>query len=126
MVSSNWVWFIVIAAVIAFLLLRRSSFARADDVEAALKDRALVIDVRSSGEFASGHLAGVTNVPLDRLAQEIAALAPDRSQPIALHCLSGARSASGCATLRRMGYTRVYNLGSYGRAEKLLTTLRTE
>jgi rhodanese-related sulfurtransferase len=31
---------------------------------------ALLVDVRSPGEFAAGHIAGAINVPLDRLPQE--------------------------------------------------------
>ena len=89
-------------------------------VEGEKAPSALDIDVRTEGEYASGHLAGTTNVPLARLAGEIEKLAPDHQTPIALHCLSGGRSASAMAALKRMGYTRVYNLGSYGRAEKLL------
>jgi phage shock protein E len=120
MSASNWIFLVLCIAFIAFFLLKRASFARGEDVEAALKDHALVIDVRTEGEYASGHLAGTTNIPLARLAGEIEKLAPDRQAPIALHCLSGGRSASAMAMLKRLGYTRVYNLGSYSRAEKLL------
>jgi len=124
--SSNWIFLAIVAVFLVFFLLKRASFASGEDVEAALKAGALIIDVRTPGEHAGGHLPGVTNVPLDQLAQRIEQLEPNRERPIALHCLSGARSASGAATLKRMGYKHVYNLGSYGRAEKLLGNRKVE
>jgi phage shock protein E len=60
------------------------------------------------------------NIPLDRLREEIARLAPNVEQPLLLHCLSGTRSGMGKAMLKKMGYRNVFNLGSYGRAEKIL------
>lgn len=117
---SNWMFLVVVIAFVALFLLKRTSFASGEDVEAALMHGALVIDVRTEGEYASRHLPGTTNIPLPRLTGAIEKLAPDRQTPIALHCLSGGRSASAMSALKRMGYTRVYNLGSYGRAKKLL------
>jgi phage shock protein E len=85
-----------------------------------LKKGATVIDVRSEAEFQERHLPGTTNVPLNRLGDEIARVAPKKGQPLLLHCLSGSRSAAGEALLKKMGYQNVFNLGSYGRAEKIL------
>jgi rhodanese-related sulfurtransferase len=48
-------------------------------------------------------------------------VAPNKEQPLLLHCLSGTRSAAGEDTLKRMGYQNVLNLGSYGRAQKILS-----
>ena len=62
------------------------------DLEKVL-DSALVLDVRSRGEFASGHLPGALNVPhtelRDRL-DEVRAAADGR--PVRVHCASGFRS----------------------------------
>lgn len=123
MTRSNCFLLAAVAVIVVFLVLRPTSHAQGGDVEAALRDHALVIDVRTTGEYAAGHLPGVTNVPINRLAKEIVALAPDHDRPIALHCASGGRSGSGCEMLKKMGYTRVYNLGSYGRAEKMLRAI---
>lgn len=51
-----------------------------------------LVDVRSPGEFAAGHVPGSINVPLDRLEQELAVLFPDKDKPLLVYCLSGARS----------------------------------
>lgn len=76
--------------------------------------RPLLIDVRSEGEFAGGHLDGALNLPLDRLGAAIAAVAPDPARPLVLYCASGARSGYGCALLMAMGYHDVSNGGAIG------------
>lgn len=74
----------------------------------------LVVDVRSQGEFASGHIAGSINLPLDRMAQEAAAVLPTDGTPIVLCCLSGARSGMAAQWLTAQGYRQVTNGGSVG------------
>lgn len=69
-----------------------------------------VIDVRSPEEYRSGHIPGSHNIPLNRI-DEIEKVAPDLSAKLFVYCLSGARSASACAFLVRMGYTNVVNIG---------------
>jgi rhodanese-related sulfurtransferase len=46
---------------------------------------------------------------------------PDKNQELMLHCLSGMRSGVARRQLRAMGYTRVFNLGSYHRARKIVS-----
>ena len=115
-------WIVVAGVVAAFLVLKRLMLLRPAAARALFEKGARVIDVRSEGEFQKGHLPGAVNVPLDRLRDEIVRHAPDKEQPLLLHCLSGARSAMGKASLRKMGYRNAFNLGSYGRAEKILGT----
>lgn len=67
---------------------------------------ALLLDVRSPQEYASGHLPGAVNLPLNQLA----AIDVPKDRPIFAYCHSGARSARACAFLGRMGYQAV-NLG---------------
>ncbi len=75
---------------------------------------ALVIDVRSPGEFAGGHLEGSFNLPLDRLESDIVRIVPDLATPIVLCCASGMRSAMAMQALQRMGYQKVSNGGGVG------------
>jgi phage shock protein E len=79
-----------------------------------LPDNALVIDVRSAAEFASGHIQGAINIPLDRFSGSIAAAAPDKHQPVVLCCLSGGRSGSALSVMKQLGYTQVHNGGGVG------------
>lgn len=68
-----------------------------------------VIDVRSPGEYAMGHVQGAVNLPLDRFAQEIEGLVPDRSAVLVLYCASGARSGMACNVLQQLGYQNIVN-----------------
>jgi phage shock protein E len=72
-------------------------------------ENALILDVRSPGEFASGHVDGAVNLPLDRFVDNYAALAPDKAQQIVMYCQSGARSGQAVQFLAQQGYTKVVN-----------------
>lgn len=63
-----------------------------------------VVDVRTPGEYSSGHLPGAHNVPLDRLAAALPALQSAAARgAVLVVCASGARSAQACATLAEHG-----------------------
>ncbi|WP_030728214.1 rhodanese-like domain-containing protein [Streptomyces sp. NRRL S-237] len=63
-----------------------------------------VVDVRTPGEFASGHLPDAVNVPLDRLGRSLPELrrAAER-RPLLVVCASGARSENAATTLASQG-----------------------
>jgi phage shock protein E len=85
-----------------------------------LKHGALVIDVRSPGEFNSGHLPAAINIPLDEIETALPRRVKDKNQVLLLHCASGMRSGMAKKKLNGMGYANAFNLGSYGRAESIL------
>ena len=61
-----------------------------------------IVDVRSTGEFMAGHVAGSINIPLNRIQGSIEEL-KQMPQPIILCCASGARSAQATSFLRSIG-----------------------
>ncbi|MCE7948974.1 MAG: rhodanese-like domain-containing protein [Chloroflexi bacterium CFX4] len=69
----------------------------------------LLLDVRTVGEFASGHIGGAANIPVEELANRLAEVPND--QPIVIYCRSGNRSAQAARILRSAGYAVVYDLG---------------
>lgn len=71
---------------------------------------AVLLDVRTKEEYADYHIEGSVNIPLDRL-DTISGRIPDKATPLFVHCLSGGRSASAAAYLKRNGYSRVYDIG---------------
>lgn len=113
-------WIVIVGVVAAFLLAKRLTQASPATAREWLNKGALVIDVRSEAEYREQHLPGTINIPLDRLGDEIAQHAPNKEQPLLLHCRSGVRSGMGTSALRKIGYLNVLNLGSYGRAEKII------
>ena len=117
----NWTTILVIAAVVAVIfLMKKSGQISAKDALAHLKNGALVIDVRSPGEFNSGHLPNVINIPLDEIATALPKRVKDKNQTLLLHCASGMRSGIAKDTLKSLGYANVFNLGSLARARKIV------
>ncbi|MFH8617925.1 rhodanese-like domain-containing protein [Streptomyces sp. NPDC017979] len=63
-----------------------------------------VVDVRTPGEYAAGHLPGAVNVPLDQLRRALPELTGAAGRrPLLMVCASGARSERACAALARHG-----------------------
>ena len=120
----NWKTTLVLAViVIAFLLFKKAGQISITDARRHVENGASIIDVRSPGEFASGHLAKAENIPLDQIRTVLPRQAHDKSQVLLLHCQSGMRSAAAAKALKNMGYTNVYNLGSISRARKVVEDL---
>lgn len=119
--NGNWTPTLIIAGVlVVFFLLKRSGRISAKDAMAHLKNGALVIDVRSAGEFNSGHLAKAINIPLDEIESTLPRRVKDKNQALLLHCATGMRSGVARGKLKGMGYSNSFNLGSFGRAEKIV------
>ena len=117
----NWTTTLVIAAVIAVvIIIKKNGQISAKDALEKLKAGALVIDVRSPGEFNTGHLLTAINIPLDEIETALSKRVKDKNQVLLLHCASGMRSGMAKSKLKGMGYTNAFNLGSYGRAESVL------
>ena len=67
-----------------------------------------LVDVRSRPEFESGHVDGAVHLPLERLAQDAPLLLSDKSAPMVLYCLSGARSGMALQWLRQSKATGLF------------------
>lgn len=80
------------------------------DARTLVANGARLVDVRTTSEFASGHLEGAVNVPVQDLERRLAELEP-RDRPIVLYCRSGNRSARAARVLRDAGFTAVHDLG---------------
>lgn len=103
---------LVLAALLLGWMLFNRSRGRIDSGQAhkLVEAGAKLIDVRSPAEFASGHLPGATNVPLDQLARRIDELGA-KDQPIVLYCASGMRSGRALGMLQSEGFSEAHNLG---------------
>lgn len=119
-------WFLVVfvgATAVFFLTLRFRGSIGLEAAAAHVRAGAKIIDVRSPAEFREEAVPGAVNVPLGDLETAIGRVAPNRDQVLLVHCLSGGRSGLARARLSRMGYRRVFNLGSLGRAQALARRL---
>jgi phage shock protein E len=116
-------WIIVaitVVLLIGYIFLRRRGQISADIAAAYLRQGALVIDVRSPAEYGTGHLKGAVNMPLQQIDSLVGNQVKDKNKVLLLHCQSGVRSGMAKNRLTALGYTRVYNLGSYDRAAHIL------
>lgn len=75
------------------------------------QEGATFVDVRTAAEFAAGHAGGTRNIPLDELVARSGELDPERW--VVLCCASGTRSGMAAGLLRRQGFRKVANAGSW-------------
>lgn len=73
-------------------------------------DAPLILDVRTPGEYADGHIPGAVNIPHAALGARLAELGEDRDVEIVVHCQSGRRAATAEQMLMDAGYTGIQHL----------------
>ncbi len=87
-------------------------FLDVDEARRMMTEGGLVVDVRTEEEWAAGHAAQSTWLPLHELEARILELPADK--PLLLVCRSGARSGQAAAFLRHHGFD-AHNLGPWQR-----------
>ena len=73
-------------------------------------EKALIIDVRESSEFAKGHIKGATNQPLTSLKDKISDLSKYKDSVVLAYCNSGTTSGKACRLLSQAGFSNVHNI----------------
>lgn len=81
------------------------------DYAALVKQGAIILDVRSKGEYQGGHIKGSINISVDSLSSNLNKLNKDK--PIITCCASGMRSANAKSVLKSNGFSEVYNGGGW-------------
>lgn len=82
------------------------------DYAQLVKDGAVILDVRSKGEYQGGHIKGSLNIAVNQLRDNLHRL-PGKEKPIITCCASGMRSASAKSILESNGYKNVHNGGGW-------------
>jgi len=80
-----------------------------DQVSAAVTEGAVLVDARSAGEYADGHITGAISVPAHADETALAALPSDKATQLITYCggpACGARSAVGRAA-QKLGFTKI-------------------
>ncbi len=72
---------------------------------------ALVIDVRSEGEYANGHLPDARRIDYTDTDALAAAIGSDKTRSVVLYCGSGRRAERARGALLERGYENVFNAG---------------
>jgi len=81
------------------------------DLKSLISEGAFLVDVRTPGEFADGHVKGSVNIPLDNITKEITKFKDKKK--IIVFCRSGNRSGMAKSLLEQQGITNVVNGGTW-------------
>ncbi|PWA04949.1 rhodanese-like domain-containing protein [Flavobacterium psychrotolerans] len=75
---------------------------KTNDIQEFVAKGAVIIDVRSPGEFSGGHIKGAKNIPLDTIGSKINEI-KKLNKPVIACCASGMRSAQATSILKQNG-----------------------
>lgn len=75
-----------------------------------LNSNILILDVRSPGEYKSGHIPNSRNIPVDIISTKLSSLSQYKDSEIVVYCASGGRSSRASDILSKNGFNKVYNL----------------
>lgn len=89
------------------------------DFAALLKNGAIIVDVRTPGEFQGGHIRDSVNMPLDGIRGRVSEL-KKKGKPVITCCRSGTRSGMAVSILKAAGI-ECYNGGAWDRLEAKLS-----
>ena len=97
---------VLLVAAVVYLMWPKAGDVSGSEARALVDKGALLLDVRTPGEFAGGHIEGAVNIPVQELGQRLAELG-DKDRPIVVYCRSGKRSLQAALCLRSQGHTQV-------------------
>ena len=90
-------------------------------IKEALRKGAIIVDVRSPGEFDRGKIPDSINIPVDRVpinSERLKAM----KRPIIFCCSSGERSSQAVQLMKRKGVAEVYNGGNWHRLLRIVNS----
>lgn len=117
-VSKNPIMVGILVALVVLLVVteiqihtRKFNEARPTEVVALInRDNAVLIDIRSEKEFASGHVINAINIPIEGLGSELNKLGKYKDKPLVVCCRTGQTSLRACKELKNSGFSIVHNL----------------
>lgn len=91
---------------------------KTNEIKSFIERGAVIVDVRSSGEFNSGNIKGSKNIPLNTISGKIEEI-KKWNKPIITCCLSGMRSGQAASILKQNGIECINGGGWSSLANKL-------
>lgn len=101
------------------LFQRLFSSAPAVDLKAIIDEGAFLVDVRTPGEFSTGHVKGSVNIPLDTIPRQLPKFKNKKN--IIVFCRSGGRSSQAKNILQQNGFTNVINGGTWETVQRFVS-----
>ena len=120
-------WALVLVAVVSGSLLlwpgiaagaRSGGLSPSGAVQLINREKAIVVDVSESDEFAAGHITGARTIPVNQLEQRQPEVVKNKGVPLILVCANGARAQRCLAKAKSLGYEKAVVLGGGLRAWK--------
>jgi rhodanese-related sulfurtransferase len=74
------------------------------------REKAVIVDVSTTDEFAQAHIGGAKNIPMEQLEHRLTDTVKNKSLPLILVCASGARAQRAAATAKKLGYDKAQAL----------------
>jgi phage shock protein E len=88
------------------------------DLAGIIKEGAFLVDVRTPGEFAGGHVKGSVNIPLDTVTSQLSKFKNKKN--IIVFCQSGGRSGQAKTILEQNGFVNVTNGGTWNNVNQFV------
>lgn len=115
-IIDNW-YLVLLALVSAGMLLvplvkggAGATLTAANAVQLINREKAVVIDVCETEEFAAGHVKGSRNVPLGELQDRLPSVVKNKALPVILVCSKGPRAMRAEGIAKKLGYPRAQAL----------------
>lgn len=114
--------YLLIAAIgglVVYLAYRTYRYMNlADGLDKKIEKGAIILDVRTAGEYATGHIEGSINISLGEIRERYTEL--DLSKTYITTCSHGLRSVKAENLLNERGFKNVYNGGAWSDLEKII------
>lgn len=116
-IVDNWMLVLVATSSGAMLLwpalqgAANAGLSPAGAVQLINREKAVVVDVCETEEFAAGHVGGSKSIPLNQLEEKLPTMVKNKALPLILVCQSGARSGRAVAIAKKLGYDNAQALG---------------
>lgn len=114
----NWMLIAVAFASGALLMwpavtrgVRAGGLTPAAAVQLINREKAVVVDVGETEEFATGHIVGARNIPFAQLEEKLADSVKNKTLPLILVCPTGARAGRALAVAKKLGYEQAQVIG---------------
>lgn len=91
-------------------------------IKEALRNEAIIIDVRTPREFDEGHIPKSLNIPIDRINSNTQRI-KDLHKTVIFCCASGVRSGNAVSIMKQHGMKEVYNGGSWESVLRMIKSL---
>lgn len=112
---------ILIFLVMIFIIIKRKfSVISSDKVKNVTAEEAnklvnenkelLILDVRTKGEYLSGHITKAKSIPVQQLSNRVKEIERYKDKPLLVYCASGGRSPIAVKTLLNNNFTNIYHL----------------